>query len=152
MQRRLNEQVIVQFALLVVAAALYASTFGQSFTASDLAQSPMFFPRIILVLWMGLGLIGLIQTLRASEDRPGIASWGRIGVVLVATLVYTNVIGSEGFFLPSVVFALICLPAFGIRNPALVGLFALAVPGALVLLFNHTLGMPLPTSRFSYMF
>lgn len=152
MQRRLNEQVIVQFALLVVAVALYASTFEQSFTASDLAQSPMFFPRIILVLWMGLGLIGLIQTLRAGEDRPGIANWARIGVVLVATLVYTNVIGSEGFFLPSVVFALICLPAFGIRNPALVGLFALAVPGALVLLFNHTLGMPLPTSRFSYMF
>jgi len=31
-------------------------------------------------------------------------------------------------------------------------LFAVLVPGALVFLFNHTLGMPLPTSRFTYLF
>lgn len=152
MQRFANERVIVQLSLLLVAVALYASTFQQSFSASDLAQSPMFFPRIILVLWIGLAVIALIQTLRAQQKNTPIASLARAGIVIVAALIYTNVIGSEGFFLPSVLFALICLPAFGIRNPLLVGLFAVLVPGALVLLFNHTLGMPLPTSRFTYMF
>lgn len=152
MHRIANERVIVQLALLMTAVALYASTFAQSFSASDLAQSPMFFPRIILVLWMGLNVIALTQTILSPEDSTPIASWLRIAVVVIAALIYTNVIGSEGFFLPSVVFALICLPAFGIRNPLLVVLFAVAVPGALVFLFNHTLGMPLPTSRFTYHF
>lgn len=152
MQRFANERVIVQLALLLVAVALYASTFGQSFSASDLAQSPMFFPRIILTLWIGLSLIALVQAARTQADAAPIASWTRIGVVLVSALIYTNLIGSEGFFLPSVVFALICLPAFGIRNPLVVVVFAVLVPGVLVALFNHGLGMPLPTSRFTYMF
>lgn len=147
-----NERVIVQLGLLIAAVALYASTFGQSFSATELAQSPMFFPRIVLGLWIGLNVIALVQAVQRAETAPGIASWTRIGVVVAATLVYTNIIGSEGFFLPSVAFALLCLPAFGLRNPVLVVAFAVAVPGALVLLFNHTLGMPLPTSRFSYLF
>lgn len=152
MQRIANEQVIVQLGLLIVAVALYASTFGQSFSASDLAQSPMFFPRIILTLWIGLSVIALVQTIRSDVRTTPIASWARIGVILVAALIYTNLIGSEGFFLPSAAFALICLPAFGIRNPLIVIAFAILVPGALVLLFNHSLGMPLPTSRFTYLF
>lgn len=152
MQRLAKERVLVQVALLIVAVALYASTFAQSFSASDVAQSPMFFPRIILILWICLGVTALIQTIGADETTTPIDSWLRIAVVIAATLIYANVIGSEGFFLPSVVFGLICLPAFGIRNPFVVALFAVAVPGALVLLFNHTLGMPLPTSRFTHLF
>lgn len=152
MQRFASETVLVQVGLLIIAVALYASTFGQTFSSADLAQSPMFFPRLILALWIGLGVIALIQSIRADARTTPIDSWSRISVVVVATLIYTNIIGSEGFFLPSVGFALICLLAFGIRNPVLLALFALLVPGALVLLFNHTLGMPLPTSRFTYFF
>lgn len=152
MNRLANERIIVQVALLLVAGALFASTFAQNFTASDVAQSPMFFPRIILTLWIILNVISLVQTYLHEQQTTPIASWGRIGIVVIAAFVYTNVIGSEGFFLSSVVFAVICLPAFDIRNPLLVGVFAIAVPGALVLLFNHVLGMPLPTSRFTYLF
>lgn len=152
MQRFVSERILVQVGLLIVAVALFASTFGQNFSSSDLAQSPMFFPRIILVLWIGLGVISLIQSFKSDEKTRQIASWPRIGIVLVAALIYTNLIGSEGFFIPSVGFAVISLLAFGIRNPILVLLFAVLVPGSLVLLFNHTLGMPLPTSRFSYFF
>ena len=152
MHRIANETVIVQLAMLFVAAALYTSTYTQSYSASDLAQSPMFFPRIILMLWIGLNIIALVQAFLRERSANPIASMARISAVVVATLIYTNVIGSEGFFIPSVLFALIALPVFGIRNPILVALFAVAVPGTLVLLFNHTLGMPLPTSRFTYMF
>lgn len=147
-----SERFLVQVGLLIVAVALFASTFGQHFSSSDLAQSPMFFPRIILVLWIGLSVIALVQSFRSNERTKQIASWPRIVAVVIASLIYTNIIGSEGFFLPSVCFALICLLAFGIRNPILLLLFAVLVPGALVLLFNHTLGMPLPTSRFTYLF
>ena len=69
MQRIASERVILQLALLIVAVALYASTFGQSFSASDLAQSPMFFPRIILTLWIGLSAVALVQQAIRGEDR-----------------------------------------------------------------------------------
>ena len=152
MRRIANERVIMQLALLMTAVALYASTFNQSFSAADLAQSPMFFPRIILSLWGVLSLIALVQSIRTREKAKDIASWSRIGIVVIATLIYAKTIGSEGFFIPSAIFSAICLSAFGIRNPLLVALFAVAVPGVLVLLFNHMLGMPLPTSRFTYLF
>ena len=137
MHRIANETVIVQLAMLFVAAALYTTTYTQSYSASDLAQSPMFFPRIILMLWIGLNIIALVQAFLRERSADPIASMARISAVVVATLIYTNVIGSEGFFIPSVLFALITLPVFGIRNPILVALFAVAVPGTLVLLFNH---------------
>ena len=140
MQRLANERAIVQLALLIAAVALYASTFSQSFTDSDLAQSPNFFPRIILALWIGLSVIALIQTIVSKEMDLPIASCARIAVVIGAALVYTNVIGSEGFFLPSVVFAHVYLPAFGIRNLLLVVLFAILVAVAIVLPFTLTMG------------
>lgn len=152
MKRFISEPVLVQFGLLMIAGALLVTTFTQSFTAVDLGQSPMFFPRIILVLWIGLTITGLIQSIRQEATTTPISSGFRIGIILIASLVYTNTIATEGFFLPSFFFALLCLPTFGIRNPLVIVIFALAVPGALVLLFNHTLGMPLPTSRFTHLF
>lgn len=147
-----KEHVIVQLVLLLLASALYLSTYQQGFEPAAAAQSPMFFPRIILLLWIGLNVVALVQAMSANESATAVASWPRILVIVVSAMVYVNLIGSEGFFLPSVVFAVICLLAFGIRSPALMIVFAIAVPGALVLLFNHTLGMPLPTSRFTHYF
>ncbi|MEL7213182.1 MAG: tripartite tricarboxylate transporter TctB family protein [Pseudomonadota bacterium] len=152
MQRILNERVAVLLGLLLTAAALYASTFSLSFSSAGSGQSPVFFPRIILSLWMGLALIALVQCLRTSEPNAPVARWWRVWVLLIAAVIYTNVIGREGFFLPSMVFAMISLPIFGIRNPLVVIAYAVAVPGALVLLFNHGLSMPLPVSRFTHLF
>lgn len=152
MNRILNERVFVLLGLFLVGAGLFAATFQQTYTSVDTAQSPVFFPRIILTLWMGLALIALVQTLREVHANAPVASWFRLGVLLVASVIYTNLIGREGFFLPSVAFAAISLPIFGIRNPLLVAVYAIAVPGALVLFFNHMLSMPLPVSRFTHLF
>ena len=152
MNRILNERVFVLLGLFLVGAGLFATTFQQTYTSVDTAQSPVFFPRIILTLWMGLALIALVQTLREVHANAPVASWFRLGVLLVASVIYTNLIGREGFFLPSVAFAAISLPIFGIRNPLLVAVYAIAVPAALVLFFNHMLSMPLPVSRFTHLF
>lgn len=153
MSKFISETVIMQFIFLLIAITLYISTFHQNFTASaDVAQSPMFFPRIILLLWIGLNLISLLQVIFSRQTLSPIDSWLRIILVVLATIIYVNLISSEGFFLTSVVFSLVCLPAFGIRNPIFIAVFAIAIPGALVLLFNHTLGMPLPISRFTHWF
>lgn len=152
MQRIANERVLVQVGLLIVAVALYMSTLGQDFSSADLAQSPMFFPRLILVLWIALSVTALIQSLKKEDRSAHVASWPRMSVVLISALIYTSIIGSEGFFLPSVGFAIVCLLAFGIRSPIQLISFAVLVPGALVVVFNHALGMPLPTSRFTHFF
>lgn len=147
-----KEAVVVQLLMLMIAVALYVSTYMQGFTSAEAAQSPMFFPRIILSLWIVLNVIGLIQSTRLHTDTTPIDSWPRILLIIAASFIYLNIIGAEGFFIPSAVFALVCLPLFGIKHPLLIAVFAVAVPGALVLLFNHTLGMPLPTSRFTHYF
>lgn len=152
MQKLLNEQAMVLMGLFLIGSGLYASTFAQSFSNVATAQSPVFFPRIILILWMGLTLIALVQAMHQNEASAPVASLGRVALLLVTSVVYTNVIGHEGFFLPSVVFAAMSLPLFGIRNPIVVALYAVVVPGALVLLFNHMLSMPLPVSRFTHLF
>lgn len=152
MEKLTKESGLVQMLLLITAIGLYISTFKQGFTDAEAAQSPMFFPRIILLMWIGLNIIGLVQVVRQRSTTTPIASWSRILLIIIATCVYVNLIGTEGFFIPSVIFALVCLPLFGIRNGVLIVLFAVVVPGVLVLLFNHTLGMPLPTSRFTHYF
>jgi hypothetical protein len=154
MSRFLNERVLVLLALLLVAAALYASSFAQTFSDVGSAHSPVFFPRIVLVLWMGLAVIALAQVLmQGYEAQPIHGIWRLAVLVLVlATVVYTNLVTKYGFFLTSAGFAVVCLGVFGLRNPLVVLAYAVAVPGALVLLFNHSLGMPLPTSPFTYYF
>ncbi|MEM8554208.1 MAG: tripartite tricarboxylate transporter TctB family protein [Pseudomonadota bacterium] len=148
----LRESVLVQLTLLAVACALYWSTLGQTFSDVGSAHSPMFFPRIILVLWIGLSCIALVNALREPTDTERPHSLIRLGVLVGAVVVYSNVITTYGFFLSSAVLAAVALPLFGIRQPLVVLAYAVIVPGSLVGLFNHMLGMPLPTSPFTYLF
>jgi hypothetical protein len=150
--RVVNERVAALLAILLVGVALYVSSFRQDFTDAGLAHSPMFFPRIILILWIGLAAIAVAQAIFAQEASGRIDGITRLAVLVVAALVYTNVMTTYGFFLTSAGFAAICLPVFGIRNPAVILAYAVAVPGSLVILFNHILGMPLPTSPFTFLF
>lgn len=152
MSRVLNERVAVLLVLFLVAAALYASSFAQTFSDVGSAHSPVFFPRIILVLWMGLAGIAMAQVMMQGYVAEPIHGIWRLLVLVAATVVYTNYITVYGFFLCSAAFAMICLVIFGLRNPLVIALYAVAVPGALVGLFNHMLGMPLPTSPFTHYF
>ncbi|MEM1363179.1 MAG: tripartite tricarboxylate transporter TctB family protein [Pseudomonadota bacterium] len=152
MSRYLNERVFVLLLLLLVAAALYASSFAQTFSDVGNAHSPVFFPRIVLVLWMGLAVIALAQVLMQGFVAEPIHGVWRLVVLVIATIAYTNLLTQYGFFLSSAVFAVVCLAVFGVRNPLIMVIYAIAVPGALVLLFNHSLGMPLPTSPFTHYF
>lgn len=152
MSNIVKENVLVQLTLLVLGCALYWTTFTVSFSDVGSAHSPVFFPRIILTLWIGLSLISLCQSLMATQTATPVHSLGRLAVLIVAVILYSNMITIWGFFLCSVVLAVIALPLFGVRHPAIVIAYSLLVPGALVALFNHMLGMPLPTSPFTYLF
>ncbi|GIT89612.1 hypothetical protein JANAI62_09030 [Jannaschia pagri] len=147
-----REPVLVQLGVLAIGCALYLSTLGQTFSDVGSAHSPMFFPRIVLSLWIGLAGLALVQSLRTTDGQSRPHSLLRLAILVLAVVIYSNLITTYGFFLCSVGLALVVLPIFGIRHPAIVGVYALAVPGSLVALFNHGLGMPLPTSPFTYLF
>ena len=112
----------------------------------------MFFPRIILGLWIGLTLIGLVQDLLARTAVGRVERLGAAALFILAAIFYVNLVTRLGFAVSSAPFAALGLFIFGIRNPWMILGYAIAVPGVLVVLFNHVLGMPLPTSPFTYLF
>jgi len=147
MSSLLSERRIVAILLLALTAGLVVSTFGLQFADLGGAFSPMFFPRIVLTVLLGLTALNLAVDLMAREaDRP--VELMPVLVVGAAFLAYVLLIVPLGYFIASVGVGVVILLALGLRDPLVV----LAVPvvgaGALVGLFNHVLTMPLPTSPF----
>ncbi|MEM7694171.1 MAG: tripartite tricarboxylate transporter TctB family protein [Pseudomonadota bacterium] len=152
MLRILNERVLVLFALLIAGLALLFTTFGKEYADVGSAHSPVFFPQIILSMWIGLSVLAIGQAILQGGSAPSVFGWIGLVVLALAALVYTNVLTTYGFFLTSVAFSVLSLIVFRVRSPLMIGLYALAVPGTIVGLFNHVLKMPLPTSPFTHWF
>jgi hypothetical protein len=148
----LSERVLVLLVFLLTAAALFASTIGAEYLALGAVQSPVFFPRIILSLIIALTLTVIVQDVIEKRGVEPIEKWGALIVFVIAAVIYANIVTRLGFMLSSVPFSIISLWLFGIRNPLIIVAYAILVPGALVILFNHVLNLPLPTSPFTYLF
>lgn len=127
--------------------ALFVTTLSATYADLGGAFSPVFFPRIILGGWIALALLSLVADFLSTE-RVTSSHWVTVVLVSAALFAYIELMPVIGFFLSSVVFSLVVLLATGQRNAIAIGLFSIAVPGALVLLFNHLLTMPLPVSPF----
>ncbi len=127
--------------------ALYASTFGANYADLGGAFSPVFFPRIILSGWIALALFSLIAD-ALSGKLSGSVQWLAVVTVSIAMYAYTELMPIAGFFISSVVFSIVVLLAMGQRKAMDIMLFSIIVPGALIVLFNHVLTMPLPVSPF----
>ena len=137
----------VPFALLLAGAALLASTRGAAYADLGGAFSPTFFPRIVLVGWIALAAIATLAELTA-ERAAGESRLLAVAIVSVALLVYVRLLPTLGFFACSAAFAAVVLLVTGQRRPLPLLAFSLALPAALVALFNHVLVMPLPVSPF----
>lgn len=147
MSRFLTERQIVSVILLIAAAALVVSTFGLQFADLGGAFSPMFFPRIILFILIGLTALNVFVDFSTAAAPVPI----RLAPVLLigaAVFAYALLLAPLGFFISSSGVGMVILLALGLRNPALVILMPTLCAGALVLLFNHVLKMPLPSSPF----
>lgn len=147
----LTEKSIGAVALLLIPVALLFSTIGLKFADLGGAFSPVFFPRIILWLWIGLAALNLISTLwfrTPAEARP----LARVGLLALLLPIYALSIMPAGFFLASLVFCLLTLRLLGWARPSSLVAFSVGLPGALVILFNHWLTLPLPTSPITYLF
>jgi len=146
----LSERRVTALVVLLVAAALFAHTFGRAHSGLG-AFSPMFFPRIVLGVLVGVAALDLLAQVRhdAPLERPRLL---RVAAIAGATIVFLYAMPRLGFFLSALPFALFALIVLGLRRPLAVAGVAVGVPGALVALFNHLLVLPLPTSPFTWWF
>lgn len=145
MGRVLSERAVVSVVLLLIGAGLMLSTFGLQFADLGGAFSPMFFPRIVLMMWVALALLNVAADVMAQGGSKPIRL-ATVAAISVGFVVYVIALPKLGFFFASVPLALGMLWVLEVRSPlALIGI-AVGVPGALVMLFNHILTMPLPVS------
>lgn len=154
----MTERLVVAGLLLL--APLVLLLVGRAGEFSDLAAfSPMFFPSRVLWCWVlvaALSFAGELLRLRAAVpgDSRGVdrAAALRIGLVVVAMAGFVFALTELGFVISGAAFGVFALRVLGIRSvPLLLG-YGIGVPVALFALFNHGLGLPLPTSPFSYLF
>lgn len=142
-----SERRVISVILFVLTAGLVVSTFGLQFADLGGAFSPMFFPRIILVILLALTALNIVADLLAKTPDAGIDLWPVI-IIGAAFVAYVLLLVPLGYFISSVGVGIVILLALGLRNPVQVVLIPVVAAGALVSLFNHTLKMPLPTSPF----
>ena len=149
--RALNERRLTTLVLLLIAVVLLYNTYGQQYADLGGAFSPMFFPRIILWLWVVLAVLDLGSELinRKETDRPQIM---RVVIIAFGTLVFLWSMTRLGFFLSAVPLTALILITLNIRKPLPLLAVSVGVPMALVALFNHVLTLPLPTSPFAWWF
>ena len=147
MQNLYSERRVVALLILVMTAGLGASTFGLQFADLGGAFSPMFFPRIILTILLLLAALNLVIDLMTDVAKQELRLAPTL-LICAGFLGHVLLIMPLGFFISSVLLSMLILLTLGIRRPlVLVGL-PIAAAGSLVLLFNHILRMPLPSSPF----
>lgn len=149
--RALNERRITSLALLLIAVALLSNTFGQQYADLGGAFSPMFYPRIILWMWVGLAVLDLASEVVQRKDTEKMQVL-RVVTIAVATVIFLWSMTRLGFFLSAVPFTALVLVVLNIRAPLPLLAVSVGVPMALVGLFNHVLTLPLPTSPFTWWF
>ncbi len=142
-----TERRVISVIILVLTAGLVVSTFGLQFADLGGAFSPMFFPRIILVILLGLAMLNVVIDLLKPAAGTSIELFPVL-VIGSSFVVYVLALMPLGYFISSVGVGIVILLALGLRNPAQVVLIPVMGAGAIVALFNHGLKMPLPTSPF----
>lgn len=147
MSRLFNERVVSSAILLLIGLGLAFSTFGLTFTHIGTAFNPMFFPRIILLLWIALAAANVLADIVANESSEPFRM-GRVLIISCAFMVYVIYMRELGFFFSSVALSLVVLAALGVRSLLAFSVVGIGGPLLITLLFGHLLGMPLPNSPF----
>ena len=134
---------------LGAAAAAYAWTLG---VMGPSGPDSGLFPLIAAVIIMGSGLALLFQrsTLAMSPDFPRGAALWRVGGVVVGLALFAFGIPYLGFAIAGAITMLVLLRTVEQSNWAMSVLLALVSVAAVVWLFGHLLGMPLPRGPWGF--
>lgn len=147
MSKLVTERGLSSVLLLMATCALIYSTFGLEFAQLGGAFSPMFFPRIILFFLLALAFLNVIIEITRDKKLPSVKILPLIGVS-IGIFGYVLLLVPIGFFFSSIGVGVVLLICLGIRNPLSILIVPTLCAGLLIVLFNHVLKMPLPTSPF----
>ena len=147
MQNFFTERRIVALLILALSAGLVVSTFGLQFADLGGAFSPMFFPRIILMILLALAALNMVIDMMTHVESGKVRLAPTL-LICAGFVGYVLLIMPLGYFISSVMLALLILITLGIRRPVVLLVLPIASAGSLVVLFNHILKMPLPNSPF----
>lgn len=147
MQYGINERHIVALLIFALSAGMVWSTFGLQFADLGGAFSPMFFPRIILMILLALAALNMVIDMMTQAKSKELRLIPTL-LICAGFVGYVLLIMPLGYFISSVMLALLILITLGIRSPLVLLVLPVASAGSLVVLFNHILKMPLPNSPF----
>ena len=112
----------------------------------DYGFDPVFFPRILIYIWLGLALLMVARALLFTGRAGDSQNWGAVLGTILLVLLYAGAISFVGFLFASVPFAAALMLFLGFRRPLIVGAVSLLFPLVTWYCFNFLLSIPLPTS------
>ncbi len=108
---------------------------------------PVFYPRILLYIWMAVASAVTLRGLVRREAPPKEThDWVKLAVITGVIGAYTFSISFLGFFFSSVLLCgTVCL-FLRVKQPVLLVIFSVLFPLATWFTFVHLLALPLPVS------
>ncbi len=131
---------------LVLLAHSYSDTYAHSLTGEG-ALTPMFYPRLVLWLWCASSLAMAIHSLRLS---PKIHKSFNAKQVCLALGMMTGMLAlmlAFGFMAGAAPFVATFAISLGYKHKWRLAIASLLIPLFLYILFEHGLGIMLPTPR-----
>lgn len=112
------------------------------------ALSPAFYPRLVAVVMIILGLSISIKSALGQSGvalaAPTMANALKVGIVFIVLFITAYSIGDAGLVLPTVLALAILMVLAGERNPVTIILSAVLVPTLLYLFFTKLANIPIP--------
>jgi len=140
--------ILMALAFLVTAIVLMVASFGEaSHTGSvrhDIGSTT--YPRILLLMMMGLAGIVIMQTWRLPATPTSLSGWLRVVGLVVITVAYISAIPLIGFVLATIPFLILVPWMTGYRRFGVTAMVAIIYTVGVWWLFEHVLYIILPTS------
>ncbi len=151
MSRKQIELMFSGFMLLLGIGFMY-HTFDPEYQQMGIGAQvgPIFYPRILLVVWLLLSVGMLIEAAVKNGAKGKDISWKNALLMLLLIGLCVAAMEYIGFLLSSVAFFFISCLIFGYRRYFIMVPVSIAFPVGLWLIFVHVLNIPLPTSMWSY--
>ena len=134
--------------LLLIGALLMLSTFDPRYQGFGIGSdlSPMFFPRLLLTLWLVLSGVILVRGLMGGAGHWPFQMKARCAGVVVVVLGFTYAMTVVGFLFAMIPCFMIVSLLLGYRRPAPIVVFGLLVPILTWFVFTEVIEVFLPTS------
>ena len=135
--------------MLGVAGLLWWETSRPKYQADKLQDSgfdPAFFPRIMLGLWVIIGVALLVRSFKSWTVPAEAQNWPKLIGSLVLVAFYAAAINYLGFLFASIPFMALFVALLGFRRPVVLLVVAVLFPLITWYTFVHLLSISLPVS------